>query len=174
MTDQARILHTPDDRFADLPGCPWQPRYRTVTAPGLGELCMHYVDEGPRSAPVVLMLHGEPTWSFAYRRVIDRVLAAGYRAVAPDHIGFGRSDKPADRGAYSYDRFVAWLGAFVAALDLQRDTLVCQDWGGPIGLRVLAAMPERFDAVVAANTLLPNCRPPPRGVAGWPGEAIEA
>lgn len=173
MSEQAQILRTPDKRFVGLPGYPWQPRYHTVKSPGLGEMRMHYVDEGPRAAPVVLMLHGEPTWSFLYRRVIDRVLAAGYRAVAPDHIGFGRSDKPAERSVYTYDRFVEWLNGFVTALDLRQITLVCQDWGGPIGLRVLAANSERFDAVVAANTLLPNCEPPPLGIDTWPGGMIE-
>ena len=134
---------------------------------------MHFIDEGPRDAPVALMLHGEPTWSFLYRKMIPIVAAAGYRAVAPDMIGFGRSDKLPERDCYSYQAFVDWMKTFVAALDLRRVTLVCQDWGGPIGLRVLSEMPERFDAVLAANTLLPNCEPPPRGVAGWPGEIIE-
>src|SRR5271170_6715231 len=120
------------------------------------------------------MLHGEPTWSFLYRKMIPVVTAAGgYRAIAPDMIGFGRSDKPTDRADYSYQGFVDQLKAFIEIEDLRRITLVCQDWGGPIGLRVLTEMPDRFDAVLAANTLLPTCEPPPKGVAGWPGKQIE-
>jgi haloalkane dehalogenase len=104
---------------------------------------MAAIDEGPRDAPVALLLHGEPTWSYLYRSIIPRVTAAGFRAVAPDFIGFGRSDKLADRGDYSYDAFVAWLRVFVEALDLTRVTLVCQDWGGPIAAST-AEQPQRF------------------------------
>ena len=168
------VLRTPDARFQNLPDYPFAPHYVEVPGGDLGSLRMHYVDEGPRDGPVVLMLHGNPTWSFLYRHMIGPVAAAGYRVVAPDMIGFGRSDKPADRAAYSYDRFVGWMRAFVEALDLRGVTLVCQDWGGPIGLRLLAELADRFDAVLATNTLLPNCEPPPNGVAGWPGEMIEA
>jgi haloalkane dehalogenase len=166
------VLRTPDERFVDLPDFDFEPRYLTIADSALGPLRMHFIDEGPCDAPVVLMLHGEPTWSFLYRTMIPVVAAAGYRAVAPDMIGFGRSDKLAERGAYSYQGFVDWMSAFITGLDLRRITLVCQDWGGPIGLRVLSQMPERFDAMVAANTLLPNCETPPRGVADWPGEII--
>jgi haloalkane dehalogenase len=166
------ILRTPDDRFAGLPDFDFTPRYHMIDDPSLGPLRMHFIDEGPRDAPVALMLHGEPTWSFLYRKMIPVVAAAGYRAVAPDMIGFGRSDKLAERGDYAYQRFVDWMKTFVTGLDLRRVTLVCQDWGGPIGLRVLGETPDRFDAVLATNTLLPNCEPPPRGVAGWPGEII--
>jgi haloalkane dehalogenase len=172
--DRSAILRTPDDRFADLPGYPFAPHYHEIADPDFGALRMHYVDEGPRDAPVALMLHGEPTWSYLYRKMIPPVVAAGYRAVAPDHIGFGRSDKLARRSDYSYQRFVDWLAAFIEALDLRRITLVCQDWGGPIGLRVLSQMPDRFDAVLATNTLLPNCEAPPTGIDGWPGPIIEA
>ncbi len=169
----ADILRTSDGRFAALPGYPFAPHYVDVPDARHGRLRMHYVDEGPHDAPVVLMLHGEPTWSFLYRKMIPLVASAGYRAVAPDMIGFGRSDKLARRDGYSYQRFVDWMASFVTSLDLRRITLVCQDWGGPIGLRVLARMPERFAAVVAANTLLPNCEPPPNGIEGWPGPGIE-
>jgi haloalkane dehalogenase len=168
------VRRTPDGRFAGLPGYNFAPRFVDVTGGALGALRMHYVDEGPRDAPVVLMLHGNPTWSFLYRHMIGPVAAVGYRVIAPDMIGFGRSDKPSARASYSYDRFVEWMAQFVRALDLSSITLVCQDWGGPIGLRVLAEMPERFDAVFATNTLLPNCEPPPAGVSGWPGDGIEA
>lgn len=173
MEIRTGILRTADDRFDGLPGYDFSPHYMDVPDERLGPLRMHYVDEGPADAPVVLMLHGEPSWSFLYRKLIPPVAAAGYRAIAPDHIGFGRSDKPAAREDYSYDRFVGWMRSLVEQLDLRRITLVCQDWGGPIGLRLLSEMPERFDAVLATNTLLPNCEPPPRGVAPWPGEIIE-
>ncbi|WP_157216845.1 haloalkane dehalogenase [Flavisphingomonas formosensis] len=165
------ILRTPDERFADLPDFPFEPHYAEVSS-ALGPLRMHYLDEGPRDAPVVLMLHGEPTWSFLYRKLIGPITAAGYRAVAPDMIGFGRSDKPMRREDYGFDRFTGWIRELVQALDLDRIILVCQDWGGPIGLRVLSEMPERFAGVVTANTLLQNCEAPPRGVSPWPGETI--
>jgi haloalkane dehalogenase len=168
------IRRTPDERFIGLSGYTFAPRYLTIDDAKFGSLRMHRVDEGPADAPVVLMLHGEPTWSYLYRKMIPPVVAAGYRAVAPDYVGFGRSDKLADRDSYSYQAFVDWLCQFVEALDLRRITLVCQDWGGPIGLRVLSHMPHRFDGVLATNTLLPNFEPPPKGVAGWPGEQIEA
>lgn len=145
-------LRTPDDRFADLPGFPWEARYLTLP----DGLRMAYVDEGPREAPVVLMLHGEPSWSFLYRKVIGVVLEAGLRAVAPDLIGFGRSDKPTQREDYTYRRHVDWVRAFLLGLDLRDVTLVCQDWGGLIGLRLVAEHPERFARVVAANTSLPT------------------
>lgn len=173
------VLRTPDERFVGLPGFPFAPHYQTVTDGDLGSLRMHYVDEGGRGAGgarrgTVLMLHGEPSWSFLYRKLIPPVAASGWRAVAPDHIGFGRSDKPAARAAFSYDRFVGWMRAFVQALDLDRIVLVCQDWGGPIGLRLLAEMPDRFAGVFATNTLLPTAEPPPRGIADWPGPIVSA
>lgn len=168
------VARTPDDRFAGLPDFPFAPHYLEMADARLGPLRMHYLDEGPRGAPVILMLHGEPSWCFLYRKMIGPLVAAGYRVVAPDHIGFGRSDKPTERASYSYARLVDWMADFVRALDLDRITLVCQDWGGPIGLRVLATMPERFAGVAVANTLLPTCEPPPRGVDGWPGPIIEA
>ena len=166
------VLRTPEARFADLPGFAFAPRHVTVHDAHFGELQMAAVDEGPRAAPVALLLHGEPTWSFLYRKMIPRITDAGFRAVAPDFIGFGRSDKLAQRADYSYAGFVSWLRQFLRALDLSRVTLVCQDWGGPIGLSALAAEPERFAAVLAANTILPNCEPPPRGVPEWPGALI--
>ena len=168
------VLRTPDERFAALPGFAYPPHYAEIEDRRFGSLRMAYADEGPRDAPPVLMLHGEPTWSYLYRKMIQPVVAAGYRAVAPDHIGFGRSDKPAERTDYSYQAYVDWLRQFVEALDLRRITLVCQDWGGPIGLRVLSEIPDRFDAVLATNTLLPTFELPPKGIAGWPGEQIEA
>jgi haloalkane dehalogenase len=168
----ARILRTDEARFSGL-DFPFVPRFVELHDRAFGALRMATVDEGPREAPVALLLHGEPTWSYLYRRIIPRIVAAGFRAVAPDFIGFGRSDKLAARSDYSYAAFVGWLREFIESLDLSRVTLVCQDWGGPIGLSVLAAVPQRFAAVLAANTLLPNCEPPPRGISGWPGETIE-
>jgi len=145
------ILRTPDERFANLPGWPFQPRYLQV-----GELRMHYVDEGPRGAAPVLLLHGEPSWSYLYRKMIPVLTTAGLRAIAPDLIGFGRSDKPAQREAYTYQQHVDWVRDFLFALDLKDITLVCQDWGGLIGLRLVAEEDERFARVVAANTFLPT------------------
>jgi haloalkane dehalogenase len=166
------VLRTPDERFAGLPDFPFAPRYVEVPGPE-GALRMHFVDEGPRGAPVVLLLHGEPTWSFLYRRMIPRLAAAGLRAVAPDHVGFGRSDKLAERTAYTFAHHVEWLGALVAALDLRDVTLVGQDWGGPIGLAALADAPERFARVVAANTILPTVDPElTRGVLEWRSDAL--
>lgn len=167
------VLRTPDERFAALPDYPFAPHYAEIPDSRFGSLRMHYVDEGPRDGPVALMLHGEPTWSFLYRKMIPIVAAAGYRVIAPDFIGFGKSDKLTNRADYSYQGFVDWLRRFIKEVDLKHITLVCQDWGGPIGLRTLSEMPDRFDAVLAANTLLPTCEPPPRGVAGWPGKQIE-
>ena len=145
------ILRTPDDRFAALPGWAFAPKYHQ-----LGELRMHFVDEGPRDAPVVLLLHGEPSWAYLYRTMIPGLVAAGLRAVAPDLIGFGRSDKPVDRAAYTYQAHVDWVAGFVAGLGLADVTLFCQDWGGLIGLRLVAEDPGRFARVVASNTFLPT------------------
>jgi haloalkane dehalogenase len=145
-------VRTPDDRFADLPGYPFAPHYVTVT----DGLRVHYVDEGPAGAAPVLMLHGEPSWSYLYRKMIPIVAAAGHRVVAPDLVGFGRSDKPTRREDYTYQRHLDWMRALVETLDLRRITLVCQDWGGLIGLRLVAEHSERFARVVAANTFLPT------------------
>ena len=146
------VLRTPDERFANLPGYSFAPHYAVLA----GGLRVHFVDEGPRHAAPVLMLHGEPSWSYLYRKMIPPLVAAGHRAVAPDLIGFGRSDKPVRRQDYTYQRHVDWMRAVIEALDLRRVTLVCQDWGGLIGLRLVAEHPERFARVVAANTFLPT------------------
>jgi haloalkane dehalogenase len=145
------ILRTPDERFLNLPGYPFHPHY--VEADGQR---IHYVDEGLRNAAPVLMLHGEPSWSYLYRKMIPVLVSAGLRAVAPDLVGFGRSDKPAKREDYTYERHVNWTARFIQKLDLRGITLVCQDWGGVIGLRVAAEHPERFARIVAANTGLPT------------------
>ena len=146
-----QILRTPDDRFADLPGFPYEPSY-AQTSDGLR---MAYVDEG--TGPVVLLLHGEPSWSYLYRTMIPVLVDAGFRCVAPDLIGFGRSDKPTEPADHTYARHVEWLRSVLFdALDLTGVTLVCQDWGGLLGLRLVAEHGERFDRVVAANTGLPD------------------
>jgi haloalkane dehalogenase len=150
-------LRTPDDRFDGLPDFDFEPRYVDVPDPTGGDpLRMAYLDEGPADADPVLLLHGEPSWSFLYRTMIPVLTAAGHRAVAPDLIGFGRSDKPAHRDDYTYERHVAWMHSLVDQLDLRDITLVCQDWGGLIGLRVAAEQPDRFARIVAANTFLPT------------------
>jgi haloalkane dehalogenase len=156
------ILRTPDDRFAKIPGL-FAPHYVE-----LGGVRVHYMDEGPKEAPVVLMLHGEPSWSFLYRKVIQQVTQAGLRAIAPDLVGFGRSDKPAQREDYTLQRHVDWMTAFVERMDLKEATLLGQDWGGVIGLRLSAEHSHRFARVVAANTFLPTGdRKPPEAFFAW-------
>jgi len=145
------ILRTPDERFTDLPGYGFEPHYVEVDG-----LRIHYVDEGSASAEPVLMLHGEPSWSYLYRKMIPVITAAGYRTVAPDLVGFGRSDKPGRREDYTYQRHVDWMKGWFEAVDLRHITLLCQVWGGLIGLRLAAEHEERFDRVVAANTGLPT------------------
>ncbi len=151
-----KYLRTPDARFARLPDFDFAPHYAHVDDTEGGKLRLHYLDEGPRDAAPVLLMHGEPTWSYLYRHMIPRFTAAGHRAVAPDLIGFGRSDKPTEPTDYTYQRHVDWIGEWLRGLDLRRITLVCQDWGGLIGLRLVAEMPERFARVVVANTALPT------------------
>lgn len=152
-----RTLRTPDERFAVLPGFDLAPHYAEVPDGDGGTLRMAWVEDGPADGPVVLLLHGEPSWSFLYRTMIPVLADAGLRAVAPDLVGFGRSDKPAEIGDHSYARHVEWVRSLVFdALDLRDVTLVGQDWGGLLGLRLVAEHPDRFAAVVAANTGLPT------------------
>src|SRR6516225_7257032 len=147
-----QVLRTPEERCADLPGFGYPPRYADV-----GGLRLAYVEAGPSGGDPVLLLHGEPSWSFLYRTVMPMLAAAGYRAIAADLIGFGRSDKPAGIGDHSYARHVEWVRAFAFdRLDLRGLTLVGQDWGGLIGLRLVAEHLDRFARVVAANTGLPT------------------
>ncbi len=162
-----KILRTPDDRFSGLKDWPYAPRYFDLRDPDGAELRLHYVDEGPRDGEVVLLMHGEPSWAYLYRRVIGWLAGRGRRVIAPDLIGFGRSDKPADRADYTYERHVAWMSAWLEALDLKDVTLFCQDWGGLIGLRLVAAHPERFAGVVAANTGLPTGSGMTEGFQAW-------
>lgn len=149
------VLRTPDARFANLADFPFAPRYAEIENAAGPPLRIHYVDEGPPDAAPVLLLHGEPSWSYLYRHMIPALAARGYRVLAPDLVGFGRSDKPAARTDYTFERHVDWISAWLIALDLREITLFCQDWGGLIGLRLVARFPERFARVVAANTGLP-------------------
>ena len=170
------VLRTPDERFANLPGFAFEPHYVEVPDHEGGRLRVHYLDEGPREAAPVLLMHGEPSWCFLYRKMIPVITRAGLRAVAPDLVGFGRSDKPSMRTDYTYQRHVDWMTAFIEAIDasaglstgLRNATLVGQDWGGLIGLRLLAEQPERFARAVAANTFLPTGdRPLGEGFMRW-------
>jgi haloalkane dehalogenase len=159
------LLRTPDECFTGLAAlgeCPWTAVYADLPF-GAAQVRTAILDEGPRSAPVVLMLHGEPSWSFLYRKVMKVCLAAGLRCIAPDLIGFGRSDKPAVTSDYSYQRHMDWLHGLVDRLGLSAITLLAQDWGGLLGLRLVGERPELFRAVVAANTFLPtgDIAPPP-------------
>lgn len=146
-----KFVRTPEERFKNLPNYPFTPHYIDVDG-----LRMHYVDEGPHQADPVLMLHGEPTWSYLYRHMIPICAAAGHRVIAPDLIGFGKSDKPTDVGAYSYQAHMDWMLAFITELDLRHITLVCQDWGSLIGLRLAAEQESRFKAIVVGNGMLPT------------------
>jgi haloalkane dehalogenase len=151
-----QTLRTPAERFENLPGFDWEPHYTDVQADDAAAL-MSYVDEGPAQAQPVLLLHGEPSWSYLYRNMIPPLLDAGLRVIAPDLIGFGRSEKPTDQEDYTYARHVKWLTDLVVRqLDLREVVLFCQDWGGLLGLRLVAEHPERFAAVVASNTMLPT------------------
>jgi haloalkane dehalogenase len=152
-----RVLRTPDERFADLPDFDLTPRYADVPDQDGGTLRMAYVEQGPADGPVVLLLHGEPSWSFLYRGMLPVLADAGLRAIAPDLVGFGRSDKPTEPGDHSYARHVEWMRSLVFdALGLRDVILVGQDWGGLIGLRLVAEHQDRCRAVVAANTGLPT------------------
>ena len=133
-----RVAQTPEERFTDLPGYPFEPRYVTIADPLHGPLRMHYVDMGPSDGEPVLLVHGQPTWSYLYRKMIVRLAERGLRAIAPDYIGYGRSDKITDRLAYTLEGHVEWLAAFARTLDLRSVTLFAQDWGGPIGFGLLA------------------------------------
>jgi len=161
------ILTTPPERFAALPGFAWRARSRD-DLPGYSGLAMSYLDEGPANAPVFLCLHGQPTWSYLYRRMIPHFLATGSRVVAPDFYGFGRSDKPADDRVYTFDFHRNSLLALVRALDLTDVTLVVQDWGGLLGLTLPQEMPERFAGLIVMNTALPTGDVPlSKGFLDW-------
>ncbi|CAN5200695.1 haloalkane dehalogenase [soil metagenome] len=161
------VLRTPDARFEALTDWPFTPRYFDLPGQDGATLRLHYVDEGPRDGAPVLLMHGEPSWAYLYRNIIPALLAKGRRVIAPDLIGFGRSDKPAARTDYTYERHVAWMSAWLTGLDLTGLTLFCQDWGGLIGLRLVAAYPERFAGVIASNTGLPTGSGMSDGFTAW-------
>ena len=146
MTD---FIRTPVDNFVALKDYPFEPNYHQWA-----DLRMHYVDEGPEDGPVMLLVHGMPTWSYLYRDFIPALVAAGYRCIAPDHLGFGKSDKPTDENWYSIARHTEVLTSLITTLDLKNITLVCQDWGGPLGLAQALTMPERFARLTIMNTWL--------------------
>jgi haloalkane dehalogenase len=159
-----KVLRTPEHCFEELPGFPFQPNYTEV---GNG-LRMHYVDEGDPDGETILLLHGEPSWSYLYRKMIPVLVDAGFRVIAPDLIGFGRSDKPAEQGDYTYQRHVDWVKDFIRFAGLKDITLFCQDWGGLIGLRILAEESDWFKRIVAGNTILPTGdRPPNEAFMNW-------
>jgi haloalkane dehalogenase len=145
------ILRTPDRCFENLPGYAFKPNYIEV-----GGIRIHYLNEGPAAGDPILLMHGEPSWSYLYRKMIPVLVRAGHQIIAPDLVGFGRSDKLIRREAYTYQRHVDWMNGLLEQLDLRNITLVCQDWGGLIGLRLAAEQEQRFARIVAANTFLPT------------------
>ena len=151
-----KFLRTPDECFDNLEGFDYSPNYIDVDDTEGGLLRVHYLDEGPKEAEPLLLMHGEPSWCYLYRKMIPVLVGGGHRVVAPDLVGFGRSDKPTQRTDYTYARHVYWMQQFLEKIGINKITLVCQDWGGLIGLRLVAANPSRFDRVVAANTMLPT------------------
>jgi len=159
------ILRTPEERFSNLPGYPFPPHYMEVDD-GEGHIVrMHYLDEGPSDGPVILCMHGQPVWSYLYRKMIPLFTAQGYRVIAPDLIGFGKSDKPTRPDDYTYARHVGWVTSLVTGLNLQGVTFFGQDWGGLIGLRVVAENEVRFSRVAIANTGLPDAKGVPLELA---------
>jgi haloalkane dehalogenase len=150
------VLRTPEACFEELSGFHFEPNYLEIPDEDLGPLQIHYLDEGPKDGPVVLCLHGEPTWCYLYRKMIPVFVAAGLRVLAPDLVGFGRSDKPSERRDYSYRKHVKWMADWLKAVGASDITLLGQDWGGLIGLRLLAENPEQFVRFSLANTALPT------------------
>jgi haloalkane dehalogenase len=162
------FLRTPTSCFDNLPGYNFAENYVMVDDFEGSQLQLHYIDEGPRDGQVVLMQHGEPSWAYLYRKMITPLTDAGMRVIVPDLIGFGRSDKPTQRTDYTYQRHVDWLRNVIIQLDLTDITLMCQDWGGLLGLRLVADHPERFARVCAANTMLPTGEhAPPEAFFKW-------
>ena len=159
-------LRTPDERFVGLPDWPYEPRY-LEHLPGYEGLRLAYVDEGPRDGPVVLCLHGQPTWSFLYRKMIPVFVEAGHRVLAPDWFGFGRSDKPREDAVYTWDFHHGMMTAFVDALKLERVTLACQDWGGVLGLTLPVSHPQLIERLLIMNTALAVGVHPGKGFMQW-------
>lgn len=145
------VQRTPDDRFVDLPGYDFEPKYADIEDSALGRLRMHFVDEGPADAPVVALLHGEPTWSYMFRDSIAPIVAAGYRTIVPDLVGFGRSDKPSEISDYTYENHVRWLKGFFESLGVSDIVLLGHDWGGLLGLRLVTEVDGLVRAYVATN-----------------------
>ena len=150
-----QLLRTPEERFEGLEGYAFAPHYTEVKDEDGSVLRIHHVEEGPRDAAPILLMHGNPTWAYLYRNFVPELAAAGHRVLAVDLVGCGRSDKPAERSDYTQARHVDWLTKWLHALDLRDITLFCQDWGGTLGLHLVAAHPERFARVIASNTGLP-------------------
>jgi haloalkane dehalogenase len=161
------VKRTPDERFRDLDGYPFAPRYAEVKADDGTALRVHYVDEGPRSAAPVVLMHGNPSWSYLYRKIIPRLVAHGHRVLAPDLVGLGRSDKPAAKRDYSLARHVDWMSQWLAAVGVENATLFAQDWGGVIGFPVAMRHPERFARLIAANTGLPTGQGASQALQDW-------
>ena len=155
MYRKMELFRTPDERFENLPDYPFEANYVQVDEKGFS-VRLHYLDEGTRDADPILLMHGVPSWSFLYRHMIPIFVEAGYRAVTPDLIGFGKSDKPTRIGDHTYRRHVNWITQFVEKLDLRRISMFCQDWGSLIGLRVAAENSERFNRIVLSNGGLPT------------------
>jgi haloalkane dehalogenase len=149
-----QYLTTPAKYFEHLPNYPFSEKHVKIDA--ISGMRMHFVDEGERNSPIILMLHGEPSWSFLYREMITVAVEAGFRVIAPDLIGFGKSDKPTSQESYTYANHLIWLECFLEKLNLKNINLICQDWGGLLGLRLVAKYPDKFLTVVAANTFLPT------------------
>jgi haloalkane dehalogenase len=164
-----KTVRTPDARFVGLADYEFAPHYAILDDLDGGTLRVHYLDEGPAHAPPVLMMHGEPTWAYLYRHIVPPLVAAGHRVIVPDLVGFGRSDKPTSPSDYTYARHVAWMRQLIAdRLDLTDITFFGQDWGGLVGLRVLAEMPERYSRVIIGNTGLPNgLEKPSKAFLAW-------
>jgi len=165
IASRMKFLNTPEDRFTNIKDYPWSPNYHNL---GDG-LMMHYLDEGPADAnETLLLMHGEPSWSYLYRKMIPGLVAAGYRCIVPDLIGFGKSSKPTETSDYTYAKHITWTNALLDHLNLSNLTLFCQDWGGLIGLRLVTKQPDRFSRIVASNTFLPTGdREPPEAFKKW-------
>lgn len=159
-----KIIRTPENRFDNLPDYDFESNYLNVEQ----DLRLHYLDEGNINDPIVLLLHGEPSWSYLYRKMIPTLVENNFRAIAPDLIGFGKSDKLIDKKDYSYQKHIDWLKIFIQELNLTNILLFCQDWGGLLGLRLITEMNDHFSMVVASNTFLPTGdRPAPESFLKW-------
>ncbi|MEY3925205.1 MAG: haloalkane dehalogenase [Actinomycetota bacterium] len=156
-----KALRTPEERFEGLTDFPFAPNYHVVGESVTGPLRVHYIDEGPRDADPVLLMHGEPSWSYLYRKMIPVLVDAGHRVIAPDLVGFGKSDKPTEKSDYTYARHVSWMAELLFDhLSIRHATFFGQDWGGLVGLRLVASAPERFARLVLSNTGLPTGEQP--------------